>query len=146
MLNKCTIIGNLGQDPEIRFAANGNAIANFSVATTEKWKDKNGERQEKTEWHRVTIFGKLAEVVEKYVHKSSKVYIEGKLSTRKWTDKEGVDRYTTEIVVDGFNGSLIMLDSKGAGSGQQAAPAQRQEDPAAAAAKRAVPDDDEIPF
>jgi len=112
-INKVILIGNLGAKPEVKFASNGNAIANLSVATSESWTDKNtGEKQEKTEWHRVSLFGKLAEIAGKYLDKGSKVYIEGKLQTRKWQDKSGKDRYTTEIVVSGFNGVLQMLDSR----------------------------------
>lgn len=96
MINKATLLGNVGRDPEIRHMANGDAVANVSLATTEKWKDKNGERQEKTEWHRLVFFGKLADIVDKYVHKGSLIYVEGKLTTRKW-EKDGVERYTTEI-------------------------------------------------
>ena len=111
-LNKVTLIGNLGGDPEIKYAANGSAIANLSIATNESWFDKNtNERIEKTEWHRVCIFGKLAEIVEKSLSKGSKVYIEGKLQTRKWQDKSGQDHYTTEIIISGFHGTLLMLDS-----------------------------------
>ena len=113
-VNKVTLIGNVGQDPEIRKTQNGDIIANLSIATSESWKDKNtGERKEKTEWHKVSIFGKTAEVVEKYVTKGSKLYIEGQLQTRKWTDKDGNERYTTEVVVQGFNGNMTMLDSRG---------------------------------
>lgn len=96
MINKATLLGHVGRDPEIRNMSNGDAVATVSLATTEKWKDKNGERQEKTEWHRLVFFGKLADIVEKYVHKGSLIYVEGKLTTRKW-EKDGVDRYTTEI-------------------------------------------------
>jgi len=112
-INKVILIGNLGAKPEVKFASNGNAIANLSIATSESWTDKNtGEKQEKTEWHRVSLFGKLAEIAGKYLDKGSKVYIEGKLQTRKWQDKEGKDRYTTEVVVSGFNGVLQMLDRR----------------------------------
>lgn len=96
MINKATIVGHVGRDPEIREMGSGGVVANVAVATTEKWKDKNGERQEKTEWHRLVFFGKLAEIVEKYVRKGSLIYVEGKLTTRKW-EKDGVERYTTEI-------------------------------------------------
>lgn len=96
MINKATLLGHVGRDPEIRNMSNGDAVATVSLATTEKWKDKNGERQEKTEWHRLVFFGKLAEIVEKYVRKGSLIYVEGKLTTRKW-EKDGVERYTTEI-------------------------------------------------
>ena len=98
-VNKAIIVGSLGNDPDIRYSASGAAIANISVATSEQWKDKDsGEKQEKTEWHRIVFFGKLAEIVGEYLKKGSQVYVEGKIQTRKWQDKEGVDRYTTEIV------------------------------------------------
>lgn len=116
-INKVILIGNLGQDPDVRYSADGRAIANISVATTDSWKDKNtGERQDRTEWHRVVFFGKLAEIVAEYLKKGSQVYIEGWLRTRKWQDKSGQDRYTTEVVVD-FNGTMQMLDSRGGGGG-----------------------------
>ena len=99
-VNRATIIGNLGNDPEIRYSSGGDAIANLIIATTDNWKDKNGDKQEKTEWHRVTMFGKLAEICGEYLKKGSQVYIEGKLQTRKWTDKSNIERYTTEIVAD----------------------------------------------
>ena len=108
MLNKVMLIGNLGKDPEIRYTSGGDAVATLSLATTERWKDKSGEQKEQTEWHRVTAWGSLAEIMGKYLHKGSKVYIEGKLQTRKWQDKEGNDRYTTEIRAD----QLKMLDGK----------------------------------
>ena len=99
-VNKAIIIGFLGNDPATRFLPDGKAVCNFTVATSEQWKDKSGEKQEKTEWHRITAFGKLAEICGEYLKKGTLVYIEGKLSTRKWTDKEGVERYTTEIGAD----------------------------------------------
>lgn len=110
-LNKVQIIGNLGQDPDIRYTQAGDKIANISIATSDQWKDKQtGERRERTEWHRVVIFNAgLADVVEQYLRKGSKVYIEGKLQTRKWQDQQGQDRYTTEVVLQAFNGQLIML-------------------------------------
>jgi single-strand DNA-binding protein len=108
-VNKVIIVGTLGQDPELKFMNNGNAVVNFSVATSEKWKDKNtGEKKELTEWHRACIFGKLAEIAGQYLKKGSKVYLEGKLQTRKW-EKDGQDRYTTEIIAN----QMQMLDSKG---------------------------------
>jgi len=111
-INKVILIGNLGAKPELKYSSNSMAITNLSVATSESWTDKNtGQKQEKTEWHRVSVFGKLAEVITKYCDKGSKVYIEGKLQTRKYQDKTGADRYTTEIVVSGFNGIIQMLDS-----------------------------------
>lgn len=99
-INKAIIVGNLGNDPEIRYSSGGDAIANMNIATTDSWKDKEGRKQEKTEWHRVTMFGKLAEICGEYLKKGSQVYIEGKLQTRKWTDKSNIERYTTEIVAD----------------------------------------------
>lgn len=125
MLNKVQIIGNLGKDPEVRHSGDGKAIANLTIATSEKWKDAQGNPQEKTEWHRVVMFGKLAEVAEKYTKKGQTVYIEGKLQTRKWANKDGVDVYTTEIVVDGFSGSMRML---GGNSEPKATPEPEQFD------------------
>lgn len=109
-VNKVILVGTLGRDPEVRFAANGTAIANLNVATSEQWNDRaTGEKQEKTEWHRVVIFGKLAEIAQQYLHKGSQVYLEGKLQTRKWQDQNtGQDRYSTEVVLD-FNGVMQML-------------------------------------
>ncbi len=117
-LNKVILVGNLGRDPEIRSMQNGDKVANLNIATSENWKDRDGNRQEKTEWHRVVIFGKIAEVCERYLKKGSKVLIEGKLVTRKWVDKNNNDKYTTEVVVSGFNGGMTMLDSRGGGDGQ----------------------------
>lgn len=116
-LNRVTLIGNLGTDPEVRYMTNGDAVANISVATTETWKDKNGERQEKTEWHRVTFYRKIAEIVGQYLKKGSQVYIEGKLVTRKWEDKKtGEEKYTTEIIAN----EMKMLGGKrGGGSDHQ---------------------------
>lgn len=113
-VNKVIIVGNLGRDPEIRSMPNGDRIANMSIATSETWKDKSsGERKEKTEWHRVSIFNdNIVKVVESYVKKGSTVYIEGQLQTRKWTDKDGVEKYSTEIIVGRFNGVLTMLGGK----------------------------------
>lgn len=115
-VNKVILIGNLGRDPEVRYTPNGLAVANITIATTEAWKDKqSGENQERTEWHRVALYSRLAEITGEYLRKGSKVYIEGRLQTRKWQDKTtGQDRYTTEVIAD----SLQMLDSKGAGGGQ----------------------------
>lgn len=115
-INKVILVGNLGQDPEVRYTANGAAVTNASLATSESWKDKNtGQQQDKTEWHQVVIFGKLAEVAGDYLKKGSQVYFEGKLVTRKWQDKQGQDRYTTEVHIDPFNGVMQML-----GGAQQA--------------------------
>jgi single-strand DNA-binding protein len=123
-VNKVIVLGNLGKDPEVKFMPSGSAVANLTVATSETWKDKQtGEAKEKTEWHRVAIFGKLAEIAGEYLKKGSKVYLEGSLQTRKWQNKEGQDQYTTEVVVQGFNGVMQMLDGKPQG-GQQAAPQQ----------------------
>ena len=117
-VNKVIIVGNLGKDPEVRFMPNGGAVANITVATSDTWKDKQtGEQKEKTEWHRVVMFGKLAEIAGEYLKKGSKVYLEGSLQTRKWTNPQGQDQYTTEIVLQGFNGVMQMLDGKS--SGQQ---------------------------
>ncbi|WP_322740961.1 single-stranded DNA-binding protein [Endozoicomonas gorgoniicola] len=113
-VNKVILIGNLGGDPDVRFTPNGSAVANLNVATSESWTDKNsGQKQERVEWHRAVVFGKLAEIAQQYLKKGSKVYLEGKLQTRKWQDKNtGQDRYTTEVIVDGFSGQLHMLDSR----------------------------------
>jgi single-strand DNA-binding protein len=118
-LNKVMLIGNLGQDPEVRSFQNGGKVCNLRIATSEQWKDKNtGERQEKTEWHSVAIFSEgLINVCERYLRKGSKVYVEGQLSTRKWQDQSGNDRYSTEVVLRGFNGTLTMLDGAGGGQG-----------------------------
>ena len=121
-VNKVILVGNVGKDPEIRRTQDGRPIANLSLATSETWRDKaTGERKEKTEWHRVVIFSEpLCKVVEQYVKKGSKLYIEGALQTRKWTDQSGVEKYSTEVVLQGFNGSLTMLDGAGGGRGASA--------------------------
>ncbi len=118
-VNKVILVGNLGRDPEIRTTNDGTKVANLSLATSETWRDRNtGERRERTEWHRVVIFNdRLVDVVEKYVSKGSKLYIEGQLQTRKWTDRDGQERYTTEVVLQRFRGELTMLDSRGGGGG-----------------------------
>ena len=118
-VNKVILVGNLGAEPEIRTLPNGNKVVNLSVATSENWRDKNtGERREKTEWHRVVIFSEgLARVAEQYLHKGSKVYLEGQLQTRKWQDQSGQDKYSTEVVLQGFNSNLTMLDGRGEGGG-----------------------------
>jgi len=118
-LNKVILVGNLGRDPEVRMTQSGDKVANLSIATSERWSDRDGNRQERTEWHRVVIFGKVAEVAERYLRKGSKLLIEGKLQTRKWTDQAGQERYTTEIVVSGFGGNMTMLDGRGDGGGGQ---------------------------
>jgi len=117
-LNKCTFIGNLGSDPEVRSTTGGARVATFSIGVSEEWKDKDGNKQERTEWVRVVVWDKLAEIVEQYVHKGDKLYVEGKMANRKWQDKDGNDRYTTEIVINGFGGTLLMLGSpSGNGNG-----------------------------
>jgi len=118
-VNKVVLIGNLGKDPEVRRMTSGEPVVNLSVATSETWKDKNsGERKERTEWHRVVIFNEnLAKVAEQYLRKGSKVYLEGALQTRKWTDKDGVEKYSTEVVLQRFRGELVMLDTRGGEGG-----------------------------
>ena len=150
-VNKVILIGNLGRDPEIRSTNDGTRVANLSLATSESWKDKaTGERKERTEWHRVVVFNdRLVDIIEKYLKKGSKVYLEGALQTRKWTDKEGQERYTTEVVLQKFRGELTMLD--GARSGESGGFAVAAEEPAGAAPGRArgkapAELDDEIPF
>jgi single-strand DNA-binding protein len=144
-INKVILIGNLGQDPEVRYMPNGGAVCNITVATSETWKDKNtGEQQEKTEWHRVVMFRRLAEIAGEYLKKGSKVYLEGKLQTRKWQDQQGQDRYTTEVVAD----EMQMLDSRGGsadyrGGAPDSAPQQK---PAAQPAAVDNGFEDDIPF
>ena len=118
-LNKVMLIGNLGADPEVRSFQNGGQVCNLRLATSETWKDRNtGERREKTEWHSVAIFSEgLVRVAQQYLRKGSKIYIEGKLQTRKWQDQSGADRYSTEVVINGFDGTLTMLDGRGEGGG-----------------------------
>jgi len=118
-VNKVILVGNVGADPEIRRTQDGRPIANLRIATSESWRDKNsGERKEKTEWHRVVVFNEgLCKVIEQYVKKGAKLYIEGALQTRKWTDQSGVEKYSTEVVLQGFNSTLQMLDSRGGGAG-----------------------------
>ena len=145
---KVILVGNLGQDPEVRYMPNGTAVANISVATSETWKDKNtGDNQERTEWHRVVMFRRLGEIAGEYLKKGSKVYIEGKLQTRKWQDQNGQDRYTTEIVAD----QMQMLDSRGGMGGDAgfgASSGQSSGSSAPAQAPSPAPDfvDDDIPF
>jgi len=131
-INKVILVGNIGNEPEMRYMPNGNAVATISLATSDTWKDKNtGEPQERTEWHRVVFFGKLAEIVGQYVHKGSKLYVEGRLQTRKWADQQGVDRYTTEIVVD-MGGTMQLLDSRqgtGDAAGYSSQPPQQTQQP-----------------
>ena len=158
-VNKVILIGNLGNDPEVRYTPNGNAVATISLATSETWRDKqSGELQDRTEWHRVVFFNRLAEIVGEYLHKGSKIYVEGSLRTRKWQDKTGMDRYTTEIIAN----EMHMLDSRsgsGGGSREKAAPPMHDSaeiptnghfEPASApignAAMSQAPMDDDIPF
>ena len=118
-VNKVILLGNLGRDPEIRSMQSGDKIANLSLATSENWKDKaSGERRERTEWHRVVVFGKLAEIVEAYTRKGSKLYLEGALQTRKWQDASGKDRYSTEVVLSRFDSKLVLLDSRAESAGE----------------------------
>jgi single-strand DNA-binding protein len=149
-INKVILVGNLGRDPEVRSTQDGSKMANLSVATSESWRDKaSGERREKTEWHRVVIFNdRLAEVAEKYLRKGAKVYIEGQLQTRKWTDKDGQERYSTEVVLSKFRGDLQMLDGRGAGGAGDAGGMSEGPAEAPAAPSRAGGGelDDDIPF
>lgn len=111
-VNKVILVGNLGADPDARYTASGDPVTTIALATSEKWTDKQtGNKQERTEWHRVVIFGNLADIASRYLKKGSKVYLEGKLKTRKWSDQQGIDRYSTEVVISGFDGQLQMLDS-----------------------------------
>ena len=116
-LNKVILVGNLGNKPDVRSLQSGDKVANLSIATSERWKDRDGNQQERTEWHRVVIFGRTAEVAERYLDRGSKVLIEGQLQTRKWQDQSGQDRYTTEVVVRPYSGNMTMLDSRNAGGG-----------------------------
>lgn len=142
-VNKVILVGNLGRDPEVRQLQDGNPVVNLSVATSETWRDRNsGERRERTEWHRVVIFNeRLADVAQKYLHKGSKVYLEGQLQTRKWTDQSGQERYTTEVVLGRFRGELTMLDSRSESGGYAAEEGERPRSPEPAADL-----DDDIPF
>jgi single-strand DNA-binding protein len=145
-VNKVILVGNLGKDPETRRMQSGDPVVNLSIATSETWRDKaTGERKEKTEWHRVVIFNKnLAEVAEKYLRKGSKVYVEGSLQTRKWTDKDGQEKYSTEVVLQNFRGELTMLDSKGEGGGGRGGSYGGAGEPASSFDRGDM--DDEIPF
>ena len=126
-VNKVILVGNLGNDPEVRYMPNGGAVANITIATSESWRDKNtGEQREKTEWHRVALYGKLAEVAGEYLRKGSQVYIEGQLQTRKWQNQQGQDQYTTEVVVQGFNGTMQMLGGRQNQGGQAQMGGQQQ--------------------
>lgn len=120
MLNKVMLIGHLGADPDIRSSNGGDDIATFSLATSERWKDRDsGEKKERTEWHRIVVFGPLVEVIKSYVKKGSKIFVSGTLRTRKWQDNSGNDRWSTEVVLSGFNAQLLMLDSAGGGAGSR---------------------------
>ncbi|WP_162047218.1 single-stranded DNA-binding protein [Vibrio taketomensis] len=169
-INKVILVGNLGQDPEVRYMSNGGAVANITVATSETWRDKaTGEPRERTEWHRVALYGKLAEVAGEYLRKGSQVYIEGQLQTRKWQNQQGQDQYTTEVVVQGYNGVMQMLGGRQGGQGapmggqqqqqqqswgQPQQPAMRQQAPQQNQAPQQQPQyneppmdfDDDIPF
>lgn len=139
-INKVIIVGNVGQEPEVRYPPNGNAVTSLSVATSETWKDKeSGEAQEKTEWHKIVFYSRLAEIVGEYVHKGSKIYVEGKLQTRKWQDKDGNDRYTTEIIAK----EMQMLDSTGEGKPK---PVKQHKASTQEAAPISDFDDQDIPF
>ena len=154
-VNKVTLIGNLGRDPDVRRLTSGDPVVNLSVATSESWRDKaSGERKERTEWHRVVIFNEhLARVAEQYLRKGSKVYLEGQLQTRKYTDKDGVEKYSTEVVLQRFRGELVMLDARGGGGGDgDGGGGGGAESPASAGAGETERSftrddlDDEIPF
>ena len=152
-INKVILVGNLGAKPEIKYASNGNAISNLSIATSESWTDKStGQKQERTEWHRVSLFGKVAEIAGQYLDKGSKVYVEGKLQTRKWQDQSGQDRYTTEVVISGYSGTLQMLerrdDMNSSAPMQQSQPQSQQASQPAPAITPVAPDEfeDDIPF
>ncbi|SNX59765.1 single-strand DNA-binding protein [Nitrosomonas ureae] len=141
-VNKVILIGNLGQDPETRYMSNGDAVTTITLATTDTWKDKNGDKQSKTEWHRIVFYRKLAEIAGEYLKKGRSVYVEGRLETRKWTDKQNIERYTTQIVAE----DMKMLGSKSGGnsadSGSESAPTQNK----ASAGDRSNDDFDDIPF
>jgi len=149
-LNKVMLVGNIGNEPEVRHSQDGSKIVTFSLATSENWKDKSGERKEKTEWHRVVIFSQgLADVAEKYLRKGSKVYVEGQLRTRKWQDQSGADRYSTEVVLSGIGAYMIMLDRASGGSGSSAEGSSGSGsgggwDTSDSAASTSI--DDEVPF
>lgn len=144
-VNKVIVLGNLGKDPEVRYTQSGDAVCNFSVATSERWKDKSGEQQERTEWHRIVMFGRIAEVAGEYLKKGSQVYLEGKLQTRKWVNKEGLDQYTTEVIADRMQ--LIGAKREDDGGGEkrdQRAPAKS---PGGESKRKPGADfDDDIPF
>ena len=142
MINKVILIGNIGAKPEIRNTQNGDKVASFTIATSENWKDQQGQQQTRTEWHKIVIFGKLTQIVESYLDKGSKIYIEGQLRTRKWQNQQGQDQYTTEVVLTQFKGSLQMLDTKPSNESNynnqfNSQPSNKQ---------NATINDDEVPF
>ncbi len=145
-INKVILVGNIGAEPEVRFTPGGSAVANLTIATSSSWRDKqSGEMQERTEWHRVAFFNRLAEIVGEYLHKGSKIYVEGSLRTRKWQDKAGNDRYTTEIIAN----EMQMLDSKGQGGNSSSnynSSSNQQPAPEMSAPMGAALEDDDIPF
>ena len=161
-VNKVILVGNLGDDPEARSLNNGGEVVNLRVATSESWKDRDGNRQERTEWHRVVIFNEnLGRVAKQYLRKGSKVYLEGQIQTRKWTDQSGADRYSTEVVLQRFRGELVLLDSRGqgggggfgggddygdSGGGDFGSPAPRQQQRPAPATSFDTDLDDDVPF
>jgi single-strand DNA-binding protein len=159
-VNKVILVGNLGDDPEARSLNNGGEVVNLRVATSETWKDRDGQRQERTEWHRVVIFNEnLGKVAKSYLKKGSKVYLEGQIQTRKWTDQSGADRYSTEVVLQRFRGELVLLDSRGSGGGggfgggddygdssDFGSPAPRQQQRPAPATSFDTDLDDDVPF
>lgn len=144
-VNKVTLLGRIGKDPELRYMPNGDAVCNFSLATSETWKDKNGEKKESVEWHNVTIYRKLGEIAGQYLKKGSQVYLEGKLKTRKWQDKQGNDRYTTEVICD----EMVMLGGGDSGQQQDHRPQQGQQEPPRRPPAMPTPVDefvDDVPF
>lgn len=149
-INKVILVGNLGRDPEVRHNQDGSKIVQLSIATSETWRDKaTGERRDRTEWHRVVVFNdRLADVAEKYLHKGSKIFVEGQLQTRKWTDKDGAEKYTTEVVLSKYRGEITMLDSRSDGQNdgytQQSGSSTNMPKPAHEGSAAAL--DDEIPF
>ena len=146
-VNKVILVGNLGKDPEVRYLDNNKVVANLTLATTENYKDRNGNKVENTEWHDLELWDGLAKIAEQYLRKGSKIYIEGQLQTRKWQDQNGVDKYTTEVVLQGYGGNLTMLDSRASGgdsfasSPSQPTPLSENPDPVSSSGM-----DDEIPF
>ena len=141
-VNRVILVGNLGRDAELRYTGGGAAVASFSVATTETWKDKDGQKQEQTEWHRISLWGKPAEAVAQYLTKGKQVYVEGRLQTRKWQDKEGHDRYTTEVKAD----RVVLLGSSGGAGRSQAADRDEMPHEQPAHASADMPDGDDVPF